>query len=494
MLFPRVFLGVAHGDLNVATRDMHRYLIDFVLAPRFDNFPWVAYEPWLPMAANMEDAYWPEVQTAAEIGVECFYIGPHWYEGSNQNLEAQNHNYTPGLGTWRENRQRFPNGLAAFSKRVHDLGLKFGVWVEPERIDDRLVPAKFPASFLASRGGVPFKRIVRDAHGIWDPPGVAVCLGNPEVVEWLKDALSRMVSDYGIDWVKWDNNFYEICDDSTHGHQAGNGNYAHMRGVYAVWEHLSGKFPHLVIENCAGGGNRFDFGLARYCKTNWLADSTAPSYRVRYHVEGASLLLPAPYLYSWIWTPRINQSGAGDSLAMNTFMAGVQELVDRPHTSGFLDNLFRSRMMGAWGIGLNGLASARASFWSAEVKQAAKRNIENFKKYRHLFWEDLYRLTPQPRLYWPDLEPPSGWEAMEYVNRTGTEAVCLCFRGTSSDPQFRVRPRGLAGNSNYQVTSLNTGRTQSIQGAVASSGGVPVEITDKLASEILLFTAERQKA
>ena len=93
---------------------------------------------------------------------------------------------------------------------------------------------------------------------------------------------------------------------------------------------------------------------------------------------------------------------------MNTFMAGIQELVNRPHTSGFLDNLFRSRMMGACGIGLNGLASARASLWSAEVKAAARRNFDNFKKYRHLFGGDMHRLTPQPRLYWPDLDPPSG--------------------------------------------------------------------------------------
>src|SRR5207245_1439618 len=109
------------------------------------------YEPWLPMAANMEQAYWPEVLAAADAGAECFYIGLHWYEGSNQNLAARNHNYTPGLGTWRENRERFPNGLANFSKRVHSLGLKFGLWVEPERVDDRLVPSRFPDSFLTKR-------------------------------------------------------------------------------------------------------------------------------------------------------------------------------------------------------------------------------------------------------------------------------------------------------------------------------------------------------
>jgi alpha-galactosidase len=482
---PRVFVGAVHGDINDATREMHRYLLEYVMPARLKDFPWVTYEPWLPMAANMEEAYWPEVQVAAEIGVECFYIGPHWYEGSNQNLEVGNHNYTPGLGTWRENRQRFPNGLANFSRRVNSLGLKFGLWLEPERIDDRLVPGEFPRSFLASRGGVVHKRLVRDGKGFWDPPGAAVCLGNPEVVAWLKDALSRIVEDYGIDWIKWDNNFFEICDDPGHGHQAGNGDYAHMLGVYAVWEHLSTKFPQLVIENCAGGGNRMDFGLARYCRTNWLADSTAPSYRVRYHVAGAGYLFPAPYLYSWIWTPRVNQPGIGDSLAMNLFMSGTQELVDEPHSDGFLDNLFRSRMLGACGIGLNGLASARISFWNQEVREAAKRNIREFKNYRHLLWEDLYRLTPQAALYWPALNAPAGWEIVQYAKRDGSEAVLLCFRGTGPEASHQVRPMGLASDASYVVTSVNQGRSRQFTGSAIGRDGLTVEIPEKLGSEIL---------
>jgi hypothetical protein len=163
--------------------------------------------------------------------------------------------------------------------------------------------------------------------------------------------------------------------------------------------------------------------------------------------------------------------------------------VDRPHSSGFLDNLFRSRMMGACGIGLNGLASARASLWSPEVKTAAKRNFENYKKYRHLFWETLYRPTPQSRLDWPGLEPPSGWEVMEYTKRDGSEAACLCFRGTGPESQYQLRPRGLQVLRQYSVTSLNSGQTHQIHGAAAVKDGIRIEVPEKLGSEILLLKA-----
>ena len=176
---------------------------------------------------------------------------------------------------------------------------------------------------------------------------------------------------------------------------------------------------------------------------------------------------------------------------MNTFMAGAQELIDRPHSAGFLDNLFRSRMLGACGIGLNGLASARASLWNAEVKEAAKRNIAQFKKYRPLFWEDMYRLTPQSQLFWPGLEPPQGWEVMEYAKRNGRQAAYLCFRGTGPQADFRVHPKGLAARGEYRVTSANTGKSHTVSGAAAIRDGIPAEVPEQLGSEILMVDSIR---
>ena len=143
-------------------------------------------------------------------------------------------------------------------------------------------------------------------------------------------------------------------------------------------------------------------------------------------------------------------------------------------------------MLGACGIGLNGLASARASLWSAEVRDAARRNIANYKKYRHLFWEDMYRLTPQPHLFWPALDPPSGWEVIEYSKRNGAAAAYLCFRGATDEARFRVRPRGLSAERKYRITSLNNGTSSTVAGAVILRDGILVETPEKLGSEILM--------
>jgi alpha-galactosidase len=101
----------------------------------------------------------------------------------------------------------------------------------------------------------------------------------------MKRWLARLVRDYQVDWLKWDNNIWMSCDPID---QPGSANYAHINGLYEVLDFLRAEFPHLIIENCASGGNRMDYALMRRTDIAWLSDETDPSYRVRYHLFGAS--------------------------------------------------------------------------------------------------------------------------------------------------------------------------------------------------------------
>lgn len=91
-----------------------------------------------------------------------------------------------------------------------------------------------------------------------------------------------------LEWIRWDANVYNICNRPDHGHQAGDGDYSYIRGLYDMFAWINREFPQVRIENCAGGGNRNDYGTMRYAATNWNSDGSWPSYRVRYQVFGSS--------------------------------------------------------------------------------------------------------------------------------------------------------------------------------------------------------------
>jgi alpha-galactosidase len=176
--------------------------------------------------------------------MECFYLDAGWWDGS-----VDRGSFGKALGSWVENRKKFPSGIASFADSVHGLGMQF-VWVEPERVDGALAdqgPDPLREAWLAHRD-----------HPLSRPDGTRqLCFGCPDAVEWISRKLLYLVREYKVDRLKWDHNFYMPCNRADHGHQAGDGGFAHIQGVYHMLAKLRESFPRLVIENCAG--NRIDF-------------------------------------------------------------------------------------------------------------------------------------------------------------------------------------------------------------------------------------------
>src|SRR5690606_13563793 len=163
-----------------------------------------------------------QLDLAAELGIEVFVLDDGWFKGWQEGA-----GWGVGAGWWVADEKKFPGGLLAFVEKVKARGMRFGLWIEPERIDPAVlaesgVDERWPA---ASRDNVPFPR---SAHNRWAHP----CFGCPETVEWAKRQIDRLVVDYGADWIKWDHNAYRVCRRSDHGHQEGDGNWAHVMGVY----------------------------------------------------------------------------------------------------------------------------------------------------------------------------------------------------------------------------------------------------------------------
>ncbi len=454
---PRRLIGFYRGTLDDAANALHDFARQYLLRARPANFPWTQYNTWFAYYTDLnEERLMREVDSAAALGLELFYIDAGWYEGSpNQG------DFSWGLGTWTENRDKFPNGLAKFADYVHEKGMKFGLWVEPERVDLRYVGHDKDISPDWLAPGTAF-----DAP---PPPGLpqsaVVCLGHPEARAWMKGWLARIIREYKLDWLKWDDNAWFSCDPPG---QAGNGDYEHVLGLYEVLDYLRQEFPNLIIEDCASGGNRMDYALMRRTDIAWLSDETDPSYRVRYHVFGASYPFPAEYLNSWL---------------VESYWEHLGEGAKNPAE---LRAWLRSRMMGAFGI------STDTVDWTPDLRAAVANEIKQYKTYRDIIVRGKeYHLLPQTDVEPPNLEPPTEPDAIEFYDPASDRAVVFLFKGVVPWTQRRVRLRGLVSSTNYSVQSADGQITLQRTGAQLMNQAITFPYANTQPSSILIVTGTR---
>ncbi len=419
---PSAFLLLFTGDWDEAGWQLHQWQEKFQCPSAPRDFPWVQFNSWFGWTTRIDEAtMMKEVDIAADLGCEVFVVDAGWYEGCGTG------DFGHGLGNWIEHRGKFPNGLKALSDYVHSKGMKFGLWVEPERIDLETNLAKQHPDWFAKRDG----KVIgggRYAH---------LCFGNPQVVEWFKERLAKVIADYGVDWLKWDYNIaYGLgCNDPTHGHQEGDGTYAHTQGVYAVKSFLREKFPHLIIEGCASGGNRIDFGILRYVHTYWLSDFTHRAANVRFHLTGAWFALPPRYLNTWV-------------VHEGTTVAD-----------------FRSRMGGAFGI------SPRLAEWDGATRERAKKCIAEYKRLRPFILKQRFLLTPQARSL-------HDWTVWQFRDPESDSGAILAFRGQSPNEQLLVRLKGLTPSKQYTLRNDETDETLTVTGSQLMQNGMKISIPE----------------
>ncbi|MBI3850424.1 MAG: alpha-galactosidase [Verrucomicrobia bacterium] len=393
MLSPRVFLGLSHGDIDDSLRDMHDHLRQNVIPAKLPNYPWVTYNIWGTAGdGSNEKAILDEIPLTAGLGIELFYVDASWYEGSCTNGSGD---WFPGLGNWhREDFRKYPHGLGNISEKVHQAGMKFGLWFAPQMVDSTLIGGRIPDSWVAKRDG---KNLVTGTIS-------QICLGDPKVVQFLKDSIESAVKRYDLNWVKMDGSGLPgiVCNRKDHGHQEGDGALAAIQGEYEVYQYLHQKFPDVVIEQC-GYGSRLDYGLARYMRANWLDDSSGDAMPVRRRIINGTYVYPSPYLETWVYK-------------------GPE--TDKEKDPDILNTTIRSRMIGAFGFGclINSPQGVeRLSLYPPETIKAVRRNIADYKKYRHLLFEDVYHFPPAS-------DDANLGDAIQFCKRDGSESVVMVFQ------------------------------------------------------------------
>jgi alpha-galactosidase len=411
---PVMVTGHTDQGCGGASRRLHRYIRRHVLPANLrDRLRPVGYNSWFATLFDVDaDQQIALARQARELGVELFVTDDGWFSGRRDDRS--------GLGDWWPDRDKFPEGLAPVARAIRDLGLEYGIWVEPEMVNPGSELHRAHPEWVLQRPG---------SSSLQDRNQVVLNMAREDVQRHTIGWLTRLLEQAPISVINWDCN-RDIAETGSPGTEPGPAREMRIRyvqGVYAIADEIRRRFPRLMIHACAGGGGRADVGLFARADKAWISDNTNPADRL--HIQyGWSYLFPANTLECWTTEEDWREA--------------------RPS----LEYRFRAAMQGILGIG-NDLRK-----WGAEERALARREIALYKRIRPVIQQgDLYRLV----------SPFSSNRcAIEYVAEDRSAAVVLMYniaeaaarvrlgtedaRSAPRGPQ-RVRLRGLDAAATYDI-------------------------------------------
>lgn len=280
---PVAAMVYSNAGFGAASRDWHDHVLANVL-PRADELRPVLYNSWEATHFDVNEQNQAELAgRAADLGVELFVVDDGWF-GARLNDKA-------GLGDWYVNTERFPKGLGPLIDTVHDLGMQFGIWVEPEMVNpDSDLYREHPDWVYH------FPERTRTEHR----NQLVLNVARPDVAEWMFTQVDQLLSDNDIQYVKWDMNrpLTEV------GWPDGPDNPGrlwvdHIRNLYGVIDRLRANHPNVAFESCSGGGGRVDLGILSRTDQVWTSDNTDADDRL--HIQhGFSQIYPARVMSCWV--------------------------------------------------------------------------------------------------------------------------------------------------------------------------------------------------
>ncbi len=211
-----------------------------------------------------------------ECGAELFVLDDGWF-GARSGEKA-------GLGDWKPNKDRLPNGIAGLAERIEALGMKFGLWFEPEMTNkDSDFYRQHPDWILET----PQRSV---SHGRFQ---YVLDFSREEVVNAIYEQMAELLRTAKISYVKWDMNrsITECYSKAWPADRQGEIYHRYILGVYALYERLTREFPHVLFESCASGGGRFDPGMLFYAPQGWVSDNSDAIERLKIQY-GTSMCYP----------------------------------------------------------------------------------------------------------------------------------------------------------------------------------------------------------
>ena len=275
---PEVVLTFSSEGMGNMTRNLHDFYRDHMIRSKYTHIK-------RPILINNWEATYFDFNTekllsiakrASELGIEMLVMDDGWFGHRNDDSTS--------LGDWFVNEEKITGGLKYLVDEVNKLGLKFGIWMEPEMISpDSKLYEQHPDWAIAVPGRT--ATLSRNQY--------VLDLSRKEVRDYVYDMISNILHSANIEYVKWDMNrqlsdmgSYELPAD-----RQGELYHRYVLGVYELQERLITEFPDLLLENCSGGGARFDPGMLYYSPQIWCSDDTDAIERLMIQ-EGTSLIYP----------------------------------------------------------------------------------------------------------------------------------------------------------------------------------------------------------
>lgn len=339
---------------------------------------------------------------AKKAGIEMLVMDDGWFGKRNFDDKA--------LGDWTVNEEKITSGLLDLVTKVNELGMEFGIWFEPEMISpDSDLYRKHPDWAIQITGRRP---TMCRAQYVLD-------LSRPEVLEYAYHCVADILHSAPISYVKWDMN-RQLCDIGSSGldrESQGELMHRYVLGLYQMQERLVTEFPNLLLENCSGGGARFDAGMLYYSPQIWCSDDTDAIERLRIQ-EGTALIYPLATM------------GAHISDCPNHIVGRKTPFETRGHVA----------LAGTFGYELDITKIAK------EEREMIPKQVAMCQKYQSLIQRgDYYRL-----LSWTEQKPYDCWEV---AAKDQSEAL-VTFVQVLAEPNRHSRViylRGLEENAEYQL-------------------------------------------
>ena len=288
---PPLYVTRSGEGLNGVSQAFHTHLRNHILHFAHSDRPRpVHYNCWEAVYFDHDlDTLRDLADRAAALGVERFVLDDGWFKGRNDD--------TSSLGDWVVDPYKWPHGLAPLIDHVTNIGMSFGLWVEPEMVSEES------------------ELFRRHPDWVYGPPDqvrgrnqLALDLAKPEVADYLFEQIDALLFENPIEYLKWDHNRALPMADG-----------AQVPALYALFDRIRAAHPMVEIETCASGGGRIDFGILAHTQRMWLSDSNDALERVRIQ-RGASYFFPAEITGSHVG-PRVCHT-SGRTLPMQ-FRAGV---------------------------------------------------------------------------------------------------------------------------------------------------------------------------
>lgn len=235
---------------------------------------------------------------ASKVGVELFVLDDGWF--------GQRNSDTSSLGDWTENQKKLPSGLRGMAEQINQLGMEFGIWIEPEMISENSeLYRKHPEWTIATKGR---------AH-TYSREQLVLDYSKQEVCDYIVDSIANVLNSANISYVKWDmNRNITNLPETKSNNQKREFFHRYILGLYQILERLNEAFPEILFESCSGGGGRYDLGMLYYMPQTWASDNTDAIGRLSIQ-EGTSLIYPAITMGSHVSASPNHQTGRETSLA-----------------------------------------------------------------------------------------------------------------------------------------------------------------------------------